>query len=132
MGASDAQTVRAFLEAEAYDGPSLIIAYSHCIQQGINTSIGMSQQKLAVDSGAWVLYRYNPMLALEDKNPLALDSKGPKIPLKDYVYNETRYSQLARVDEDRAEQLLKLAQEDVNARWRQYEQLAAMSYGESK
>ena len=126
MGANDAQTVRAFLEAEAYPGPSLIIAYSHCIQQGLNTTFGLSQQKLAVDSGAWPLYRFNPTLAAEGKNPLTLDSKAPKIPLKDYVYNETRYSSLVRVNEERAEMLLKLAQQDVLSRWKQYEQLAAM------
>jgi pyruvate-ferredoxin/flavodoxin oxidoreductase len=125
MGASDAQTVRAFLEAEAYPGPSLIIAYSHCIQQGLNLVFGLNQQKLAVDSGAWPLYRYNPALVADGKNPLTLDSKAPKIPLKDYAYNETRYSSLARVNEERAEMLLKLAQEDVDARWRQFERLAA-------
>jgi pyruvate-ferredoxin/flavodoxin oxidoreductase len=126
MGASDNQTVRAILEAEAYPGPSLIIAYSHCIQHGINMTTGMTEQKLAVDSGAWPLYRYNPALATAGKNPLTLDSKAPKIPLKDYVYNESRYFSLAQRDEARAEMLLKLAQEDVNTRWRQYEQMAAM------
>jgi pyruvate-ferredoxin/flavodoxin oxidoreductase len=125
MGASDAQTVRAILEAEAYPGPSLIIAYSHCIQQGFNLIHGMTQQKLAVDSGAWPLYRFNPALASEGKNPLTLDSKAPKIPLKDYVYNESRYKSLVQRDEERAEMLLKLAQEDVNNRWKQYERLAA-------
>jgi pyruvate-ferredoxin/flavodoxin oxidoreductase len=128
MGANDNQTVRALLEAEAYPGPSLVIAYSHCIQQGLNLIHGLNQQKLAVDSGAWPLYRYNPALVAEGKNPLTLDSKAPKIPLKDYVYNETRYSSLAQRDEDRAEMLLKLAQEDVLARWKQYEQMAAMSF----
>jgi pyruvate-ferredoxin/flavodoxin oxidoreductase len=125
MGASDAQTVRAMLEAEAYPGPSLIIAYSHCIQQGFNLINGMTQQKLAVESGAWPLYRYNPLAAAEGKNPLTLDSKAPKIPLKDYVYNESRYKSLVQRDEERAEILLKLAQEDVNSRWKQYERLAA-------
>ena len=129
MGANDAQTVRAILEAEAYDGPSLIIAYSHCIaSKGSNMTCGLSQQKLAVDSGAWVLYRYNPLLPASGKNPLALDSKAPKIPLKDYIYKETRYSSLAQVDEERAEKLLQLAQQDVLSRWNQYEQLAAVSY----
>jgi pyruvate-ferredoxin/flavodoxin oxidoreductase len=132
MGASDAQTVRAIVEAEAYDGPSLIIAYSHCIQQGLNTTFGLTQQKLAVDSGAWVLYRYNPVLALEGKNPLALDCKAPKIPLKDYVYNETRFSSLVQVDEARAEMLLHEAEEDVQNRWKQYEQLASLSYEAAK
>jgi pyruvate-ferredoxin/flavodoxin oxidoreductase len=129
MGANDAQTVRALLEAEAYNGPSLVIAYSHCIAQGFNLANGMTEQKLAVDSGAWPLYRFNPENAAEGKNPLTLDSKAPKIPLKDYVYNETRFSMLVQSDEERAETLLKLAQEDVLARWRQYEGLAAMSYG---
>ena len=128
MGSNDNQTVRALLEAEAYPGPSLVIAYSHCIQQGLNLIHGMSQQKLAVDSGAWPLYRYNPALAAEGKNPLSLDSKAPKIPLKDYVYNETRFSSLVSRDEERAEMLLKLAQEDVLSRWRQYEQMAAMRF----
>jgi len=125
MGANDNQTVRAFLEAEAYPGPSLIIAYSHCINHGYNMVYGLNQQKLAVESGAWPLYRYNPALAAEGKNPLQLDSKAPKIPLKDYVYNESRFFSLAQRDEERAEKLLKLAQEDVNNRWRQYEQMAA-------
>ena len=121
-GASDVQTLKAFIEAEAYDGPSLIIAYSHCAQQGFDLSLGLGQQKLAVDSGAWPLYRYNPTLTSAGKNPLTLDSKGPKIPLREYVYNETRYSMLARSDEARAEMLLKLAQQDVENRWQQYEQ----------
>ena len=124
MGANDQQTVRAFLEAEAYPGPSLIIAYSHCIAHGINMAKGMNQQKLAVDSGAWPLYRFNPTLAEAGQNPLNLDSKAPKIPLRDYVYNETRYSMLVQSDEGRAEKLLKLAQEDVEKRWKQYETLA--------
>jgi pyruvate-ferredoxin/flavodoxin oxidoreductase len=127
MGANDAQTVRAFLEAEAYPGPSLIIAYSHCIAHGINMTKGLNQQKLAVDSGAWPLYRFNPLLAEQGQNPLTLDSKAPKIPLKDYIYNETRYSALARSDEERAEMLLKLAQADVEKRWKQYEQLAGIA-----
>jgi pyruvate-ferredoxin/flavodoxin oxidoreductase len=81
-----------------------------------------------VDSGAWPLYRYNPALAGEGKNPLSLDSKAPKVPLKDYIYNETRFSSLVSRDEERAEMLLKLAQEDVLSRWRQYEQMAAMTF----
>ncbi len=128
MGANDNQTVKAFLEAEAYPGPSLIIAYSHCIAHGINTTFGMGQQKLAVESAAWPLYRYNPTNVAAGKNPLSLDSKAAKIPLKDYIYKETRYSSLAKRDEERAEMLLKLAQEDVLARWRQLEQMAAMSF----
>jgi pyruvate-ferredoxin/flavodoxin oxidoreductase len=128
MGANDAHTIRAFLEAEAYDGPSLIIAYSHCIAHGIDMAKGMDQQKLAVTSGYWPLYRYNPDLKAEGKNPLQLDSKAPKIPLKDYIYNETRYRMLAQSDPKAAERLLVLAQEAVNERWQKYEQLANAGY----
>ncbi len=127
MGASDAQTVRAIMEAEAFPGPSIVIAYSHCIAHGFDLANGMTQQKLAVDSASWPLYRYNPLNADEGKPVLSLDSKGPKIPLRDYVYNETRYSMLVRSDEERAELLLKLAQDDVNVRWEQLEKMAAGS-----
>jgi pyruvate-ferredoxin/flavodoxin oxidoreductase len=126
MGASDAQTVRAFREAEAYDGPSLIIAYSHCIAHGFDLRHGMDQQKAAVLSGHWPLFRYNPLLAREGKNPLQLDSKAPSLPLKSYAYNETRYTMLAHSDPAAARRLLELAQNDVATRWRMYEQLAAM------
>jgi pyruvate-ferredoxin/flavodoxin oxidoreductase len=124
MGANDAHTVKAILEAEAYDGPSLIIAYSHCIEHGIDMAKGLQQQKLAVDSGHWILYRYNPALKAEGKNPLQLDSKMPKIPLKDYAYNETRYRMLAQSNPEAAERLLALAQAEVLARWTRYEKLA--------
>ncbi len=127
MGASDAQTVRAIMEAEAYPGPSIVIAYSHCIAHGFDLANGLTQQKLAVDSAAWPLYRYNPMNLDEGKAALSLDSKGPKIPLRDYVYNETRYSMLVRSDEERAEMLLKMAQDDVKVRWEQLEKMAADS-----
>jgi pyruvate-ferredoxin/flavodoxin oxidoreductase len=126
LGANDSQTVRAFLEAEAYDGPSLIIAYSHCIGHGYDLTHGMEQQKNAVLSGHWPLLRYNPALAREGKNPLQLDSKAPSIPLKDYAYNEARYSMLARADPDRASRLLKLAEGDVARRWELYEHMASM------
>ena len=126
MGANDLQAVRAFTEAEAWDGPSLIIAYSQCINHGINMRTGNDQQKKAVASGHWPLFRYNPALAAEGKNPLKLDSKPPSIPLKDYVYNETRYKMLLTANPQRAEELLKLAQKDVESRWKMYEYLAAM------
>ncbi len=129
MGASDQQTLTAFLEAEAYNGPSVIIAYSHCIAHGIDMRKGLDQQKMAVTSGYWPLYRYNPMLAMEGKNPLTLDSKEPTVALKDYVYNETRYQMLVKSDEERAQDLLKLAEQDARSRWEYYKQLAAMSYG---
>jgi pyruvate-ferredoxin/flavodoxin oxidoreductase len=127
MGANDAHTVRAFLEAEAYPGPSLIIAYSQCIAHGIDMAKGMEQQKLATESGHWPLYRYDPRLKDEGKNPFQLDSKAPKIPLKDYVYNENRYRMLAQSDPEAAEELIKEAQEFVNERWRKYAELAKSS-----
>ena len=126
MGSSDVQTVKAFLEAESYNGPSLIIAYCHCIAHGYNLINGLNQQKLAVQSGYWPLLRYNPDLMKEGKNPLTIDSKAPAIPLKDYVYNETRYSLLTKTRPEAAEQLLKEAQDDVYKRWRAYTHLAEM------
>jgi len=125
MGGNDQQTLRAFLEAEAYDGTSLIIAYSHCIAHGIEMSKGLEQQKLAVQSGYWPLYRYNPELHAEGKNPLVLDSKEPTIPLEKFAYNETRFRMLLQSNEERAESLMKLAQHDVQDRWHHYQDLAS-------
>ena len=119
-------------EAEAYDGPSIIIAYSHCIQQGIDNEIGLQQQKLAVQSGYWPLFRYNPELAAQGKNPLQMDSRPPSIPLEKYVYNETRYTMLTHSSPEAAAQLLKEAQEDVHKRWKLYEHWAAMSANGAK
>ncbi len=130
MGSSDRQTVRAFVEAESYDGPSLIIAYSHCIAHGINMRTGFDQQKAAVDSGSWVLYRYDPRRADKGLNPLQLDSKAPKIPLKDYAYNETRFKMLTQSKPEEAERLIKLAQQDVNETWQKYQQLASLDYSQ--
>ncbi len=126
MGANDAHTVKAFAEAEAYDGPSIILAYSHCIAHGMNMRTANDQQKKAVASGHWPLYRFNPTLAAQGKNPLQLDSKAPSMPLQDYIYNETRYKMLTAARPQEAERLLKLAQEDVASRWRMYEYMAAM------
>lgn len=126
MGANDAQTVRALLEAEAYDGPSLIIAYSHCIAHGINMGTAMKNQKAAVESGHWPLFRYNPALSLEGKNPFKLESKAPKIPLKDYAYMETRYKMLTKSHPAEADILMTHAQEVVKNRFHYYEQLAAL------
>ncbi len=126
MGASDAQTVRAFLEAESYDGPSIIIAYSHCIAHGIDMSKGLTQQELAVKSGYWPLYRYDPRLKAEGKNPFQLDSKPPSIPLKEYAYNEARFRMLTQTMPERAARLLEEAQEAVLERWHKYEQMARM------
>jgi pyruvate-ferredoxin/flavodoxin oxidoreductase len=125
MGANDTHTVKAFLEAEAHDGPSLIIAYSQCIAHGIDMAKGMHQQKLAVDSGHWPLYRHDPKLALQNKNPFQLDSSAPKIPLKDYIYTEGRYRMLQQSDPEVAKFLLGQAEKVVERRWQQYKQLAA-------
>lgn len=126
MGADDKQCVRAFLEAESYRGPSLIIAYSHCIAHGIDMSKGMEQQKLATQSGYWPLYRYSPDRAKrEGKNPFELDSKAPSIPLSEYIYRENRYRLLARAKPDVAKRLLDEAQECVNEHWKVYERLAS-------
>lgn len=132
MGANDNQTVKAFIEAEKYDGPSLIIAYSHCIAHGFDLKTGMVQQKLAVDSGHWPLFRYNPELLKEGKNPMILDSKAPKIPLEDYIYNETRYKMVKKMNPEAAKQFLAQAQKEVNRRWKQYENLAQMDFSDIK
>lgn len=123
FGAKDAQTVRAFLEAEAYDGPSIIIAYSNCIAHGYDMKFGLEQQKAAVDSGHWPLYRYNPDLALAEKNPFQLDSRTPKLALEKYMYREGRYRILQQSNPVAAERLLKLAKADVAARWDVIDQL---------
>ena len=126
MGGGDTHTVKTFLEAEAYDGPSLIIAYSHCIAHGYDMVFGMNQQKAAVLSGYWPLMRYNPALNLEGKNPFQLDSKAPSIPLKDYVYQEARYTILVRSNPEAAAELLHEAQEDVQRRWGIYDSRASI------
>ncbi len=128
MGASDQQTLTAFLEADAYEGPSLILAYSHCIAHGYDLRKGLEQQRLAVQSGAWPLYRFNPALIAEGKNPLIIDSKEPSIPLEQYAYNETRFRMLLQADEQRAEALMKLAERDVKQRWALYRQMAEIHY----
>jgi len=132
MGASDMQTLRAFREADAFDGPSIILAYSHCIAHGYDMKDGLSQQQLLVKSGLWPLYRYNPDNIEKGKNPLKLDSKAPSIPVSDFAYNEARYRVLTQNNEKRAETLMKSAQDDVNARWKLYEQMAGMRYDTEK
>jgi len=125
LGANDAHTIRVFQEAEAWNGPSLIIAYSHCIAHGYDLAAGLTHQKMAVESGYWQLYRYNPALEAEGKNPFQLDCKAPTIPLKDYIYTETRYRMLTQSDPEGAKRLLEEAQMDVTKRRRLYEQMAA-------
>jgi pyruvate-ferredoxin/flavodoxin oxidoreductase len=124
MGANDAHTVRTFLEAEAYDGPSLIIAYSVCIAHGYDLRYGLEQQKKAVLSGHWPLYRYDPRLAHNGGHPFQLDSKPPSIQLQDYIYAESRYRMLTQSNPAEAQRLLALAESDIRERWARYEQLA--------
>jgi pyruvate-ferredoxin/flavodoxin oxidoreductase len=126
MGASDIQTLRAFIEAEAYDGPSLIIAYSHCIAHGIDMSKGMQQQQKLVDSGLWQLYRFNPELAKEGKNPFKLDSKAPSKKVKEFTSTETRYSMLFKSKPEEAEALSQFAQQTAEKTYAYYANLEKM------
>jgi pyruvate-ferredoxin/flavodoxin oxidoreductase len=126
MGANDTHTVKAFLEAESYPGPSILVAYSHCIAHGYDLVHGMEQQKNAVLSGYWPLVRYNPALRAEGKNPFQLDSRPPSIPLKQYAYQETRYTMLQRTDPKGAERLLHCAEEDVRRMWNLYHYFSQM------
>jgi len=126
LGANPAQAVRAFVEAESYDGPSLIIANTHCIAHGINMTEGMNYQKMSVESGAWILFRYDPRLKEQGKNPLMLDSKEPTLPLDEYMYSENRFRRLTRTDPDRAAMLLEAAKKDVAERFKMYQQWAAL------
>lgn len=125
LGGNETQTVRALLEAAAYEGPSLVIAYSTCIAHGIEMSTSMTHQKLAVTSGYWPLYRYHPSPA-PDTHPFSLDSKAPTVPLRDFLQHEARFAVLERSDPERAGHLQALAQADVNERWHYYEQLAGV------
>jgi pyruvate-ferredoxin/flavodoxin oxidoreductase len=124
MGANPQQTLLAMREAEAYDGPSLILAYSHCIAHGYDLRHGLHQQKLAVASGYWPLIRYNPALRGAFQKPFVLDSPRPRIRLKDYAYNEMRYKLLTRTNPEEAEHLMAVAQELVELRWQTYEYMA--------
>jgi pyruvate-ferredoxin/flavodoxin oxidoreductase len=125
FGSNDAQTIRAFQEAEAYDGPSLILAYSHCIAHGYDLKYGLDQQKKAVSSGYWPLYRFNPDREIQGQNPFQLDSKPPKIGLEEYAYREGRYHMLTQSHPERAAKLMEMAKQDVKNKWEKYSQLAA-------
>ncbi|HEU4521590.1 MAG TPA: thiamine pyrophosphate-dependent enzyme, partial [Thermoanaerobaculia bacterium] len=120
MGAKDEHTLKAFIEAEKYDGPSLIIAYSHCIAHGIDIATGLQHQKTMVDAGQWLLYRYNP----EKETPLQLDSKNPKVPVEQYLRMENRFNQLLKGEG--AQALIDVAQHDVDHRWKMYSYLSQM------
>jgi len=132
FGARDEQTLKAFLEAEAYEGPSIIIAYSHCIAHGITMSTALDNQKAAVDSGHWILYRFNPDRMKEGKNPLTLDSKKPKIPVEQFLNMENRFRMLKKSHPDLAVQYYTAIQKEVDARWSYYEYLAARPFDGSK
>ncbi|MBX3063632.1 MAG: pyruvate:ferredoxin (flavodoxin) oxidoreductase [Anaerolineae bacterium] len=128
MGAKDEHTLKAFLEAEAYPGPSLIIAYSHCIAHGIEMTTAMRDQKAAVETGQWLLYRYDPRRLGEGENPLSLDSRAPKLPVSQYLNMENRFKMLTLSKPEVAKELFAQAQEDVNTKWAMYEYLASRMY----
>ena len=128
LGANDTQTVKAFLEAEAYQGPSLVIAYGHCIAHGIDMAYGLEQQKTAVQSGYWPLFRFDPRLAAGGRNPFQLDSRPATLPLEKHIYNEDRYRMLTQSDPETAAFLLAEAQKDVDLRWKIYEHLAGRPF----
>ncbi|MEW5925026.1 MAG: thiamine pyrophosphate-dependent enzyme, partial [Candidatus Zixiibacteriota bacterium] len=130
LGASHVQAVKAFTEAEAYNGPSIVIAYSHCIAHGIDMAHGLDEQKKAVNSGHWILYRYNPDLVKEGKNPLQLDSKPPSITYADYAYGEVRFRTLKASMPERAAKLLKQAQADAFRRYNYYKMLSELDFSE--
>jgi pyruvate-ferredoxin/flavodoxin oxidoreductase len=128
LGAKDEHTLKAFLEAEAYDGPSLIIAYSHCIAHGINMTTGMADQKLAVESGQWLLYRFHPERAEKGENPLLLDTRTPTKSIRDFLTREARFKMLTQSKPEDARQLWAQAQRDVETRFHFYEYMAARKF----
>jgi pyruvate-ferredoxin/flavodoxin oxidoreductase len=125
MGANKNQVLKAILEAESYNGPSLIIAYAPCINHGINMGLSQEEEKKAVDTGYWSLYRYDPRRKAEGKNPFILDSKEPQGDFKEFLLGEVRYSSLTRSFPDQAEKLFQKAEEDMKERYEQYKRLAA-------
>ena len=131
MGANDAQTIKVFIEAEKFDGPSIIIAYSHCISHGYDLKYGMNQQKYAVESGLWATFRYNPELKELGKNPMQLDYKGPKIPVKDYMYNEARFKMVEKINSEQAREFLDTASDYAKEMYKRYENLTKIDYKES-
>ncbi|MBU0728909.1 MAG: pyruvate:ferredoxin (flavodoxin) oxidoreductase, partial [Proteobacteria bacterium] len=118
LGANPTQVAKAIAEAEAYEGPSLIIAYAHCINHGFNLAQGLEQQKKAVACGHWPLYRYNPELEEQGKNPLNIDSKPPSMPFAEYALNENRYRMLKMMNPEHADELMAASQKDVDKAWR--------------
>ncbi|MFQ5453335.1 MAG: thiamine pyrophosphate-dependent enzyme, partial [Candidatus Zixiibacteriota bacterium] len=127
-GASQNQTIKAMVEAEKYNGPSLVISYSHCIAHGIDMSLGLSEEEKAVKCGHWLLYRFNPDLIDQGKNPLQIDSKAPSISYKDYAYSENRFRLLLTKDPTKAGILINQGQADCDRRWKLYSQMGKMDY----
>jgi pyruvate-ferredoxin/flavodoxin oxidoreductase len=132
FGAKDVQTVKAFVDAEAYPGPSIIIAYSHCIAHGYDMANGLDQQKLAVDTGYWPLYRFDPRRAATGESPLILDSAAPKVDLSKFTANEMRYRVVEQMDPARFKMLSQHAQREVTTRFSVYEQLAKLAFPVAK
>ncbi|OGK04650.1 MAG: pyruvate:ferredoxin (flavodoxin) oxidoreductase [Candidatus Raymondbacteria bacterium RIFOXYD12_FULL_49_13] len=132
MGSSPAQVVKAFVEAEAYNGPSIIIAYSHCIAHGINMETGLGEQEKAVNAGHWMLYRYNPDLLSQGKNPLQLDSKMPSIKMEEFESSENRFKSLTKSKPEAAKQFLTMAQADADNRWVYYKALSEIDYSKKQ
>ncbi len=128
LGANPAHALKAIIEAENYDGPAIVIAYAHCIAHGIDMSAGLQEQKKAVESGHWPLFRFNPDLIAEGKNPLQLDSKEPTLSLKDYVYGENRFRMLLKANKEASEKLIEQAQKDVKLRYSIYKQVAGLNF----
>jgi pyruvate-ferredoxin/flavodoxin oxidoreductase len=126
MGAQPLQTIKAIQEAASYPGTSLVLAYSHCVAHGIDMSTSMTHQKDAAATGYWPLWRYDPRLAHAGERPFRLDSRKPTKPLKEFAMKEARFAMLARAQPQRAAALMDLAQRDVDARWKYYEQLAGI------
>jgi pyruvate-ferredoxin/flavodoxin oxidoreductase len=126
LGARDEHTLKAFIEAEAYDGPSLIIAYSHCIAHGIDIAAGLQHQKAMVDAGQWLLYRYHPDRREKGENPLQLDTRRITTPVEQFLRMENRFNQLLKGQDEEAKRIIDAAQHDVDARWKMYQYMAAM------
>jgi pyruvate-ferredoxin/flavodoxin oxidoreductase len=132
FGASPAQTVKALTEAEAHDGPSIVICYSTCVAHGINMTKGIEEQKKAVSCGHWPLYRYNPALESEGKSPLVIDSKKPSLDVEEYAYSENRYRALKAKDPELAARLMEQLKSDISRRWNYLSHLASWTPGEEE
>ena len=130
MGARDEHTLKTFIEAESYEGPSLIIAYSHCVAHGYEMSAALQHQKAMVDAGQWLLYRYDPRRAERHENPMQLDSRGLKSPVDQFLRSENRFNQLLKDQPENANEIIEMVQHDINVRWQMYSYLASMKPGD--